>query len=1025
MLQLFQDSMAICREFRKPDLFITMTANPNWPEVQEALLMEAGPNGMPQTAADRPDIMSRVFEGKRGDLYKEVKGGIFGKTVAMVHTIEFQKRGLPHMHLLVFLHSDDKIRNAADVDSIVSAQIPDPVTQPILHGVITKNMVHGPCGAEKPNAKCMANGRCTKQYPKEFRATTHFGDDGYPLYARPDNGRFFEKNGHRYSNRDVVPYCPYLSARYSCHINVEICASVQAVKYIHKYIYKGHDRTTLEISDQNRNEIKEYLDSRYISAAESCWRIFEFNMHKESPPVTRLPVHLEDEQLIYFNADDNANDVIERGSSRHTALTAWFKKNQVDPTARTVLYQDFPRKYWYVKKDREWRARTGRNPPAIGRMYFASPASGERFYLRLLLTAVAGAQSFNDLKRVNGVPYQTYKEACYARGLLEDDREWDQCLQEAAQMQTGSALRSLFAVILLSCFPTSPEGLWDKYKDKICDDLRRRLERQPQFQNHHFEDEKIYDYGLHLLNKILMRSGKTLSDFPPMPLPQGPVGGQNWEDILDNFLLAQQLDYDPQQQANFVAQNLQLFNQEQTHVFNAVMDSVNRNLGKCLFIHSAGGCGKTFVCNTIAAAVRSQNQVALCVASSGIASLLLEGGRTAHSTFKIPIPITDTSTAGVKKNTHMHDVLKQTKAIIWDEVPMQHKHAVASVDRLLRDLLNEANKPFGGITVLFGGDFRQTLPVVPRALCQEIVGASIARSILWNNMEVHSLTQNMRLDRTPESEAHAAWLLQIGAGTNMDEGERIDVPENMCCNPNTLERLIGETYPNIHLANRSNQYFLERTILCCKNDDVDSINKTILEKMPGREKVLTSADSVDVPNQNHGGYQPYPVEYLNSLTASGLPLSKLSLKIGCPVMLLRNLDPSRGLCNGTRMIVKDIKNRAIKCEIISGDTRFSGQVALIPRITLEPSAENLPIPLRRRQFPVRLAFAMTINKSQGQSVHTVGLNLQTHVFSHGQLYVAFSRCTSGSRIRVLLQEGDESKKVPNVVYKEVLQGLNL
>ena len=116
------------------------------------------------------------------------------------------------------------------------------------------------------------------------------------------------------------------------------------------------------------------------------------------------------------------------------------------------------------------------------------------------------------------------------------------------------------------------------------------------------------------------------------------------------------------------------------------------------------------------------------------------------------------------------------------------------LDRLLRDLLDEADKPFGGITVLFGGDFCQTLPVVPRAMRQEIVGASIARSALWNNMEVHYLMQNMRLDRTPESEAHAAWLLKIGAGTNMDEHERIAVPDNMCCNPNTLERLISETY---------------------------------------------------------------------------------------------------------------------------------------------------------------------------------------------------------------------------------------
>jgi ATP-dependent exoDNAse (exonuclease V) alpha subunit len=151
----------------------------------------------------------------------------------------------------------------------------------------------------------------------------------------------------------------------------------------------------------------------------------------------------------------------------------------------------------------------------------------------------------------------------------------------------------------------------------------------------------------------------------------------------------------------------------------------------------------------------------------------------------------------------------------------------------------------------------------------------------------------------------------------------------------------------------------------------------------------------------------------------------LALKVGCPVMLFRNLDAAKGLCNGTRMVVREIKNRVIKCEIISGDERFGGNIVLISRITLEPSAENLPIPLKRRQFPIRLAFAMTINKSQGQSVKFVGLNLQSQVFSHGQLYVALSRCTSGNRIRVWLPEGNENKRVQNVVYPEILQNLNL
>ena len=132
----------------------------------------------------------------------------------MVHTIEFQKRGLPHMHLLIFLDPEDKIRNAEDVDSIVSAQLPDPETQPILFETIANCMVHGPCGAEVPRAKCMVDGKCSKRYPREFRENTLFGEDGYPLYAHPDNGRTVVKNRHTYDNRDVVPYNPDLSARW-------------------------------------------------------------------------------------------------------------------------------------------------------------------------------------------------------------------------------------------------------------------------------------------------------------------------------------------------------------------------------------------------------------------------------------------------------------------------------------------------------------------------------------------------------------------------------------------------------------------------------------------------------------------------------------------------------------------------------------------------------------------------------------------------------------------------------------------
>ena len=166
-------------------------------------------------------------------------------------------------------------------------------------------------------------------------------------------------------------------------------------------------------------------------------------------------------------------------------------------------------------------------------------------------------------------------------------------------------------------------------------------------------------------------------------------------------------------------------------------------------------------------------------------------------------------------------------------------------------------------------------------------------------------------------------------------------------------------------------------------------------------------------------YQPYPAEYLNGLNASGLPLARLTLKPGCPLMVLRNLDPSNGICNGTRMVLLRIKSHVLECRILGGD----GKTVFIPRMSIQPSDGDLHIPLSRRQFPVRLAFAMTINKSQGQSVQNVGLDLRTSVFSHGQLYVALSRCTSASRIKVLFSEKEKGTNTPNIVWDQILTGI--
>lgn len=215
-------------------------------------------------------------------------------------------------------------------------------------------------------------------------------------------------------------------------------------------------------------------------------------------------------------------------------------------------------------------------------------------------------------------------------------------------------------------------------------------------------------------------------------------------------------------------------------------------------------------------------------------------------------------------------------------------------------------------------------------------------------------------------------------------------------------------------------FFLNRTILAPHNVNVSDTKDIVLEWMSGQTETFISADKVideghTVPEQNQ---IPIPVEFLQTINTASLPPSELMLKIGCPLILLHNLAPSRGLCNGTRMILRRMSGCVLEVQLIGGD--HDGEIAFIPRISLTPTdTGEIAFRFSRRQFPVRLAFAMTINKAQGQSVKYVGLDLRVPVFGHGQLYVALSRTTSGQRVKVLLSEPD-ALKTTNVVYTDVL-----
>ena len=296
ILQLYQDAMEIVRKYGKPDLFITMTCNPKWCETEEYLLLG-------RSASDGSDIVARIFNIKKDYLISLIlKQKCFRGTLSYVYVIEFQKRGLPHMHSLLTLKHNCKISTPDVVNRYISAEILSSTENPGSHDIV---MIHGPCGT-----RCFNERKCSKQYPKQLRPETLNEENDYPYYRRRKTEiRYHRYDGYTIDNTNVVPYSPMLLQLLNSHINVEVVSSIKVVKYL----YKGYDATAIIIRDiQNESsaidhdEIRTYTETRYVAPVEACWRILRKPLQDKSHSIMRLPVHLSNQHSIRIV--DEAND---------------------------------------------------------------------------------------------------------------------------------------------------------------------------------------------------------------------------------------------------------------------------------------------------------------------------------------------------------------------------------------------------------------------------------------------------------------------------------------------------------------------------------------------------------------------------------------------------------------------------------------------------------------------------------------------------------------------------------------------
>ncbi|XP_026459021.1 uncharacterized protein LOC113359642 [Papaver somniferum] len=848
MIQHYQDAISICRQLGPPDLFITFTCNPKWFEITEALKKIPG-----QQPIDRPDIISRVFHIKLKALMSDLEGSRhFGEV----------QGGLPHAHILSWLKPEDKPKTAAHVDSIIQAEFPDPEKDRVGYDAVCQYMLHGPCGAVKPNRLACITKKCPKKYPKKFCDKTSVDEKGSPVYRRQQMNCGVEKEGIKLDNRWVVPHNLDLLVRYDAHINVEVCnCRGVSINYLFKYLHKGSDRVTAiletpatkkqtsndsDISDPKEStsnvsdtvapnnkpkpkfdEIKKYLDCRYLSASEAFWRTLNFEIHYRRPSVERLPFHLEGEQLIYHKDTEDLRDVLERTDPDATKFLRLMKANREHVKARNLTYADFPSEWTWYTESKEWKPRK-RGFNKIGRIYYVHPTAGEKYYLRILLNVQRGCQSYDDIKTIDCVTHLTFKAACLALGLLEDDGEWDHAIKEAATVYiNGKRLRELFVTLLLNCKVIEPKKLWSENWKLLADGIEHEHQKLYGNENLTYDDDDLKNYCFQEIELIMWKRGRTLKEDEFSEIPYPDMSGI---DVPRNHLVAEETSYDRISllaEAEILKKELNI---KQKIVFDSVIDSVEKKDGGLFFVYGSGGTA---------------------------------------------------------------DLLCRADLIIWDEAPMMHRNGLEAFQRTLADIMmekNGGNEWFGRKTLVLGGDFRQILPIM------------------------RLLTGDTFVEKREEVEEFSKWILDVGNGklpTISLDGSKdtdwVEIPSDLLirCQENHLDTIVRKMYPDLLIHMRDKNYLVDRSILAPTNECVHNINSHILACIPGEEHTYLSADYIGPEStEYHSSVIFYDKEFLNKHECSGMASHKLTLKVGVPIMLLRNIIQPDGLCNGTRLIVK-------------------------------------------------------------------------------------------------------------------------
>ncbi|KAE8223321.1 hypothetical protein CF326_g8209 [Tilletia indica] len=1009
------DALELARRFGRPHGMLTLTTNPQWPELTEALLPG-------QTATDVPHLTVRVFRARLSRVTALFKKE-YGPPKYMIRVIEFQKRGLPHAHMVFALDPECPV---SCIDKIASAEVP-PATQPRLRELVLRFMVHSDehliraNGEPNTSSRCFRDGKCIYGFPQPLAEHTTVDPASHRLiYRRRNEG-----------DRMIAQYSPAILLAWEGHAHIDFALSLDTFVYIFKYINKGPDYCEFRVRPNDEPNADPYEDAalaaadefqraRYISATEATWRLFGFPLCSKEPTVDRLGVHMPGENTAQFRGRNRVGSDASKliryflrppSYAQLTYSAYWETVTSISATA-AQLRGDAPLPIGgaleRVEAGMAFKPnviRTRQRGTCIARIKSVRPGAGEVFYLRQLLLHRPAA-SWKDLRTTgagtpNRVLHATFQAAAVELGLFEHGSEALLALRDAVDLfQPPSELRFLFAILVLDGAIAS--RLWDEFRLQLSRDfLPRALGAAPSA----LETQQGCEAALRAIASILEDMG---CDPVAHGLPRSQERPAEVQAELEFFR--------PRRRELRVAADHArgAFNAEQATLYAALLGAATtEGEDRLHLIQGKAGRGKTFVIHAIVNHFRALETVVGVAGATGLCASAFERGSTAHRLFGIPVkdsddglPLTSTVTLDGRRAAY----LRECQFLIIDEIWALHRSVIEAVDELMQKIM-QADTPFGGKPVIAIGDPRQTAPIVRGGGKADVLANSFRASPLFQLFQLHELHQPIRTGADP---AFSQWVDSVGEDATSSD---IDLSAFFRCTT-SLAEVRHFLFPIEVLENAT--VSSRRAFLSPYNVDVAEFNKNVLDSLPGRPAAYTSFDHLKGEDSLAEDDVPLASpEVLHELLASGIPAHEIELKVGAMILIMRNLSAEKGLVKNAKAVVLKTSARVVVIRLLETRQSFT-----LPRITFEFQPTGFPFTVVRKQIPVRLAYALTFNGCQGATLDRAVVDGRLPIFAHGQRYASVSRCRNSVDCLALLPgetaEAPTPAIVNNIVYPELV-----